>query len=103
MEINTSFQPEFKSPEFSPAKITDLRGRLGQSRADFARAMSVTLEVVFAWESGAEKPTAAQRSYMARLAQHADSYAEKVALRPSLETALKDRKIAQIHASEVIL
>lgn len=103
MEINTSFQPEFKSPKFSPAQISGLRGRLGQSRADFARAMSVSLDVIYDWEEGRGEPSASQRSYMARLTQHADEYSDKVALRPSLELALRDRKVDQIHASEIVL
>lgn len=103
MEIHTSYQPEFKSPRFSALQIAELRGRLGQSRADFARAMGVSLELIYGWEKGQEIPSAAQRSNMARLAQHADEYAEKVAMRPSLEMALRDRRVDQIHASEIIL
>lgn len=101
MEINTSFQPEFKTPEYTPAQICDLRCRLGQSRADFARAFGQPLETVYGWESGALKPTVGQRSYMVRLSQHADEYSEKTALRPVLECALKDRNVDQIHSAEV--
>ncbi|CAN5483483.1 hypothetical protein BH10BDE1_BH10BDE1_24820 [soil metagenome] len=103
MEINTSFQPEFKSPEYSSAQISDLRLRLGQSRADFARAFDVSLDLIFSWENGSTKPTIGQRSYMMRLAQHADEYSEKTALRPALECALRDRKIGQIHTDDVTL
>lgn len=103
LEINHSFQPEFKSPEFAPQQISELRGRLGQSRADFARAFAVSLELVYAWENGSELPTQGQRSYMARLRQHAEEYSEKVALRPSLECALRTRGVDQIHSSDLIL
>lgn len=103
MEISKSFQAEFKSPTFTPAAISDLRGRLGQSRADFARAMSVSLEDVYDWEEGCNPPTPAQRSYMARLEQHADEYSNKVAIRPTLETACRDRRVDQIHTSEITL
>ncbi len=103
LEINHSFQPEFKSPEFAPRQISELRGRLGQSRADFARAFSVSLELVYGWESGSEKPSPSQRSYMARLRQHAEEYSEKVALRPALECALRERGVDQIHASDITL
>jgi DNA-binding transcriptional regulator YiaG len=103
MEINTSFQPEFKSPEYSPAQISDLRLRLGQSRADFARAFDISLDLVFAWENGSAKPTIGQRSYMVRLGQHAEEYSEKTSLRPALECALRDRKIGQIHTDDVTL
>lgn len=101
MEINTSFQPEFKTPEFTPAQISSLRGRLGQSRADFARVFAVSLETVFGWENGSVKPTLGQRSYMVRLSQHAEEYSEKTALRPMLECALRARKIDQIHSDEI--
>lgn len=103
MEINTSFQPEFKSPDYSPTEIAGLRLRLGQSRADFARAFDVPLEMIFAWESGAVRPTMGQRSYMVRLGQHAEEYSEKTALRPTLECALRERNIDQIHSSDVTL
>ena len=103
MEINTSFQPEFKTPDFTPAQISDLRLRLGQSRADFARAFDVAVELVFGWENGSTKPTSGQRSYMVRLGQHAEEYSEKTALRPALECALRDRKIGQIHTDDVTL
>jgi transcriptional regulator with XRE-family HTH domain len=103
MEINTSFQPEFKSPDYTPAQISDLRLRLGQSRADFARAFDVALDIVFAWENGSRKPTAGQRSCMVRLWQNAEEYCEKTALRPALECALRERKIGQIHTDDVTL
>ncbi len=103
MEISTSFQSEFKSPTFTPADISELRGRLGQSRADFARAMNCLLEDVYAWEAGRVQPSTSQRSYMARLEQHADEYSDKVALRPSLENACRDRGVDQIHCSEITL
>lgn len=98
-----SSRTEFVSPEFSPAQITELRSRLGQSRADFARAMGVPLELVYEWQSGQSSPSLPQRSFMARLVQHADEYSEKVALRPSLETALRERKVDQIHTADVTL
>ena len=103
LEINRSFQPEFKAPEFAPPQISDLRGRLGQSRADFARAFAVSLELVYAWENGTEKPTSGQRCYMARLRQHAEEYSDKVALRPALECALRERGVDQIHSSDLTL
>lgn len=103
MEIHTSFQSEFKTPEFKPADITDLRCRLGQSRADFARALGVSLEYVYGWENGTLIPTLGQRSFMVRLDQHAESYSEKTSLRPALECALRDRKVSQIHVDEVTL
>ncbi len=88
---------------FTGAQITELRGRLGQSRADFARAMGVSLELVYDWQDGRVLPTAPQRSVLARLTQHADEYSDKVAMRPSLELALRDRKLDQIHSSEIVL
>jgi DNA-binding transcriptional regulator YiaG len=112
MEIENAQQPEarfesrsaeFKTPDYTSAQITELRSRLGQSRADFARAMGVALELVYDWQDGLVRPSPSQRSLMARLAQHADEYSEKVALRPALETALRERKVDQIHASEFVL
>jgi len=103
LEINHSFQPEFKSPEFAPRQILDLRCRLGQSRADFARAFDVSLELVYGWENGSEKPTPGQRCYMARLRQHAEEYSDKTALRPALECALRARGVDQIHSSDLTL
>ena len=103
LEVHHSFQSEFKTPEFSPQQITELRGRLGQSRADFARAFGVTLDDVYAWEGGTLKPSKGQLSCMARLHQHADEYSEKTAIRPVLECALRERKVDQIHSSAITL
>lgn len=103
LEIHHSFQSEFKTPEFAPRQISELRGRLGQSRADFARAFNVTLDDVYAWEDGSVKPTQGQFSYMARLRQHAEEYSDKTALRPALECALRERKVDQIHTSAITL
>ncbi len=101
--METTKNSQTSGAGFSGAQITELRSRLGQSRADFARAMGVSLELVYDWQDGRVLPTSAQRSLLARLTQHADEYSDKVAMRPSLELALRDRKVDQIHSSEIVL
>ena len=101
--VATSSSTSGEAAKLSGTQITELRSRLGQSRADFARAMGVSLELVYDWQHGRVSPTAAQRSLLARLTQHADEYSDKVAMRPSLELALRDRKVDQIHSSEIVL
>jgi DNA-binding XRE family transcriptional regulator len=81
--------------------ISDLRYSLGQSRADFARTMHVCLETVFAWESGVKVPNAVETSSLIRLQQQSEAYAERTALRPALEIALRERQLDQIHAADV--
>jgi transcriptional regulator with XRE-family HTH domain len=85
---------------FFELKVSSLRYRLGQSRADFARAMSVDLQTVFDWESGERKPTSSQVATMFRLQQQSEAYAELTALRPVMETELKERHLSQIHSEE---
>lgn len=103
MEISTSYQAEFKCPEFSPSAIMDLRCRLGQSRADFARSFGVSLEIIYSWENGQSIPSVLERSCMVRLSQQAEQYSDKTALRPTLECALRDQKVSQIHSDQVTL
>ena len=90
-------------PDMKPAEISDLRCRLGQSRADFARAFGVSLDVVYRWERGVQALTLGQRSYMVRLGQYAEEYSDQTARRPTLECTLRDRKVSQIHSDEVTL
>lgn len=85
----------------TPSMISNLRYSLGQSRADFARTMTVSLETVFAWESGAQLPTAVETSSLVRLRQQSEAYAERTALRPVMEIALRDRHLDQIHSAEI--
>lgn len=87
----------------TPSMISNLRYSLGQSRADFARTMTVSLDTVFAWESGASMPNAIETSALIRLHQQSEAYAERTALRPSLEVALRDRHLDQIHAAEIVV
>ncbi|MDZ4081404.1 MAG: hypothetical protein U1E10_00585 [Bdellovibrionales bacterium] len=89
------------SQTLTPSMISNLRYSLGQSRADFARTMTVSLETVFAWESGAQVPTAVEVSSLVRLRQQSETYAERTALRPVMELALRDRHLDQIHAAEI--
>ncbi len=85
----------------TPSMISGLRYRLGQSRADLARTMSVSLETIFAWESGVTLPNAVETSSLIRLHQQSEAYADRTALRPSMEVALRDRHLDQIHVSDV--
>ncbi len=84
-------------------KISSLRYSLGQSRADFARAMSVDLQTVFDWETGATQPTPKQMATMIRLQQQSEAYAERTALRPAMEVELRERHLSQIHSEEVVV
>lgn len=85
---------------FFELKVSSLRYSLGQSRADFARAMSVDLQTVFEWESGEKQPTPSQIADMFRLHQQSEAYAERTALRPAMEAELKERHLSQIHSEE---
>lgn len=87
----------------TPSMISDLRYSLGQSRADFARTMRVSLETVFEWESGVKVPNAVETSSLIRLQQQSDAYAERTALRPVMETALRERHLDQIHTADVVV
>jgi hypothetical protein len=86
----------------TPSMISNLRYSLGQSRADFARIMAVSLETVFAWESGAQVPNAVETSSLIRLHQQSEVYAERTALRPAMEAALRDHHLDQIHSADVV-
>jgi DNA-binding XRE family transcriptional regulator len=87
----------------TPSMISNLRYSLGQSRADFARIMAVSLETIFAWESGAQVPNAVETSSLVRLHQQSEVYADRTALRPAMEIALRDRHLDQIHAADVVI
>lgn len=87
----------------SPSMISNLRYSLGQSRADFARTMAVSLETVFAWESGVQIPNSVETSSLIRLHQQSETYAERTALRPAMEIALRDRHLDQIHAADIVI
>jgi DNA-binding XRE family transcriptional regulator len=84
-------------------KISSLRYSLGQSRADFARAMCVDLQTVFDWENGAKQPDSVQVAAMIRLQQQSEAYAERTALRPAMEVELRDRHLSQIHSEELVV
>lgn len=103
MTVSTSYQAEFTVPVFSPTEITGLRCRLGQSRADFARAFGVSLEIIYAWENGTGTPSVLERSCMVRLSQQAEQYSDKTVLRPALECALREQNVSQIHSDQVTL
>jgi transcriptional regulator with XRE-family HTH domain len=84
-------------------KVSSLRYSLGQSRADFARAMNVDLQTVFAWEHGEKSPNSSQISKMVRLSQQSEAYAERTSLRPAMDLELKRRHLSQIHAEQVVV
>lgn len=84
-------------------KISSLRYSLGQSRADFARAMCVDLQTVFDWETGSKLPNSAQVAAMIRLQQQSEAYADRTALRPAMEVELRERHLSQIHSEEIIV
>lgn len=84
-------------------KISSLRYGLGQSRADFARAMGVDWQTVFEWETGAKTPTPKQVAVMVRLQQQSEAYAERAALRPTMEVELRERHLSQIHSGEIVV
>lgn len=92
-----------KTNPSAPLSLLRLRCGLGMSRADFARVLGVTWELVEAWESGQTEPTREMQLLITRLGQQAESHSERTALRPVLDVALKERRLEQIHASAVTL
>lgn len=101
--IQTSKLASASKLSFEGKDVQHLRCALGQSRADFARVFGVNWEVVMQWELGERTPTLQQLSTLIRLSQQAEAFAEKTMIRPALEVALKERKLDQIHESEVRL
>lgn len=89
--------------EVGPSDVHRVRCALGQSRADFARFFAVNWETVLSWETGERLLTRSETALFIRLAQQADVFSEKTMLRPAMETALRERKLGQIHESELRL
>lgn len=83
-------------------EIRQLRYRLGWSRAEMARCLKLTPEMISAWESGSFQPTEEHANALLAILNQAESNAEKVQRRAIAEVVMRDRGLSQIHDLEVI-
>ncbi len=87
---------------WSAFEVRQLRYRLGWSRAEMARCLKLTPDMVCAWETGRFQPSEEHCSTLLAVLNQAESNAEKVQRRPIAEVVMRDRGLSQIHDLEVI-
>ena len=87
---------------WTAVEIRQLRYRLGWSRAEMARCLKLTPDMINAWEDGRFLPTEAHCNLLISVLNQAESNAEKVQRRPVAEVVMRDRGLSQIHDLEVI-
>lgn len=87
---------------WSADEIRQLRYRLGWSRAELARILSLAPATVTSWEEGQIHPNDAHCNALLAILNQAESNAEKIQRRPIAEVVMRDRGLSQIHDLEVI-
>jgi DNA-binding XRE family transcriptional regulator len=86
---------------WTPALITQLRRRLGWTRAELSRRVGVTVTVIEAWEKGGEAPGQEICNQLDFLEGHLNRYCECLSKDPVAEIFLKENGLNQVSRTDL--
>ena len=81
---------------FKDQDIRTLRQRLGWSRAEMARQMGCSSDLILKWETGTSQPDSEALNQMSHLRNHVENYSEQTAQRPQADKEMESRRVAQL-------
>jgi|FLYM01.1.fsa_nt_gi transcriptional regulator with XRE-family HTH domain len=86
---------------WTSSKLSDLRRRLGWTRAELSRRVGVQVTEIQAWEQGDSQPGHEVSIEFTSLESHLERYSESIAADPIAESFLQKNRLNQIFKNDL--
>lgn len=101
IKMNSSQKMRLSFMEWTSEEIKHLRLRLGWSRSDLARRMSIDCKLISLWEQGERLPDFQETEMLDMIAKQADISADEVSSAPIAEIFCDESDVDQCDLSSV--